>query len=707
MKKTLPPRYYLTHFNEFLSFFDGASAGLLRQQDIEYIEAFRRLSEDQQCIIVRAAYRKHAICSVKSFDYEEIPHPFTLLIELKAQGWFGHLEDANTETVLAVLPKPDLLTVLEQYESIKGLKSKKKDDIAVRLKHCITNQGWRTTAVDKDYVVFNGWPVLDYLMFLYFGHLSGKLSQFSMRDLGVMRTRQDAVNDQARFSDSANAQGAFFYAVGLTQLKAKQRPNLSLSELPVVDDASAVALKDKYLHRLGLALLDEDAESALEVLAHSNSDAATEKWVRESFKLGYKDEVKERLEAIIEDPESDTLLLFAEDFYERKYNKKRTSLVTDMLRDASRKLTLDVNYIQSVEMGVIAYYQRQKITAQKTENHLWRSLFGLLFWDLLFDKDGVVSQFDRRPMSLRNNDFYTRFQNEIDQRLNSFTSGDAMYSRLAAVASTAYGKVNSVFMWYSGILDPLKTLLQHSDIKAICGLMLAVAKDFKRLKDGYPDLMIIENGKVRFEEIKSSGDQIRRNQLHTIRKMRDCGFDVGICQVDWQRDPEQAYAVVDIETTGGGSQYHRITEIGIVKLVDGVEVDTWQTLINPQRHIPQSITRLTGISNDMVNDAPFFSDIAQSLKTFLEGCIFVAHNVNFDYGFIKQEFARLDQSFRLPKLCTVREMRRVYPGLQSYSLAALTKHFEIKMARHHRALSDAKAAAELLLLAHEKEQQKE
>jgi DNA polymerase-3 subunit epsilon len=161
--------------------------------------------------------------------------------------------------------------------------------------------------------------------------------------------------------------------------------------------------------------------------------------------------------------------------------------------------------------------------------------------------------------------------------------------------------------------------------------------------------------------------------------------------------------VVDIETTGGNNSYNRITEIGMVKLIAGEEVARYQTLINPQRRIPSNITRLTGISDEMVADAPVFEQVADDIATFTEDAVFVAHNVNFDYGFIKQEFARLEQVYRRPKMCTVREMRRTYPGLPSYSLANLTRHFEITMERHHRALSDAKAAAELLKLAFEKD----
>ena len=127
-------------------------------------------------------------------------------------------------------------------------------------------------------------------------------------------------------------------------------------------------------------------------------------------------------------------------------------------------------------------------------------------------------------------------------------------------------------------------------------------------------------------------------------------------------------------------------------------VDQWQSLINPQRHIPVSITRLTGIDDQMVASAPTFSEVAENIEQFTQDAIFVAHNVNFDYGFFKQEFERLGQFYRRPKLCTLQQMRRSHPGLPSYSLANLTTHFQIKMQQHHRAMSDALAAAKLLEL---------
>ena len=162
--------------------------------------------------------------------------------------------------------------------------------------------------------------------------------------------------------------------------------------------------------------------------------------------------------------------------------------------------------------------------------------------------------------------------------------------------------------------------------------------------------------------------------------------------------------IFDVETTGGRGENHRVTEIGAVKVRDGRIIDRFQTLLNPQRNIPANIIRLTGITPAMVETAPCFADIADEFETFMGQSIFVAHNVEFDYRFIASEFRRIGRPFRYPKLCTCASMRKLYPGHRSYSLAELCRAFDIPLRQHHRALCDAEAAAELLLLVNEKRQ---
>jgi DNA polymerase-3 subunit epsilon len=229
--------------------------------------------------------------------------------------------------------------------------------------------------------------------------------------------------------------------------------------------------------------------------------------------------------------------------------------------------------------------------------------------------------------------------------------------------------------------------------------------DYRNSRYGYPDLMTIGEEGVCFVEIKTDGDQLRRNQLLRLEQLERAGIATDIVMIDWIIDPEQDYVVVDVETTGGKGEQHRVTEIGAVRVRNQQIVERFQTLLNPQRSIPPSITRLTGITPGMVADAPYFVDIADEFASFLDGAIFVAHNVEFDYRFIRAEFQRLGRKFRMPKLCTVASMRKLFPGHRSYSLKALTDTFGIDLKTHHRALCDAEAAAELLLMINEKRQE--
>lgn len=156
------------------------------------------------------------------------------------------------------------------------------------------------------------------------------------------------------------------------------------------------------------------------------------------------------------------------------------------------------------------------------------------------------------------------------------------------------------------------------------------------------------------------------------------------------------YAIVDIETTGGRASRHRITEIGIV-IFDGQKVtETYESLIDPEMYIPAGIVELTGITQEMVSGQTKFHEVAKRIVELTEGRIFVAHNAKFDYGFLRAEFKRLGYTFSRRQLCTVRLMRKCFPGLRSYSLENLIRHFGIEVEARHRALADARATTELL-----------
>jgi len=157
---------------------------------------------------------------------------------------------------------------------------------------------------------------------------------------------------------------------------------------------------------------------------------------------------------------------------------------------------------------------------------------------------------------------------------------------------------------------------------------------------------------------------------------------------------------LDLETTGATPLRDRITEIALVRFDHGIETARWQTLVNPEQLIPPFIVQLTGIENDMVENAPTFSQVADKLLAFLEGSVLSAHNVRFDHGFIKAEFKRIGITLRQKVLCTVKLSRLLYPQFKSHGLDAIMQRHNIKTVARHRAMGDVESVLAFLNAAH-------
>ncbi len=158
------------------------------------------------------------------------------------------------------------------------------------------------------------------------------------------------------------------------------------------------------------------------------------------------------------------------------------------------------------------------------------------------------------------------------------------------------------------------------------------------------------------------------------------------------------YIVLDIETTGLSKHTHKITELAAVKLVDGKIVSEFQTLVNPQVKIPRFITKLTGITNEMVKDSPEITEILPDFLKFIGNSTIVAHNATFDYGFIHHNSKlHLDSDLENERLCTRKLASRILYNLPSKKLSSICEHFGIVNEQAHRAMGDVKATTEIFL----------
>ena len=711
MKQELPAKYYLAHFRELIEFVTSKCMHLLEPKHSEFISKINQLDEQSQCMLARVYSRKPYLVQAQSLNYEEITSPHQAIYTLKKAGILFEPNELHYSQLLAHLTKPALLELLSNYpEQISFKKSAAKGALVDIAHEFFKGCPHELALLYSQYVINNRSDYYEYFEFLFAGKLSSgdvnHQNRFVMRDLGLTATREVHSESLSRFETLDEAQSNYLlnrYRLAFKNI-TDESDYIALAPQVLVQAAHgaiAVTLKNKLLVRLYRQLKGVDSELAFSLLEGCVDDSeAQEIQIREQYRLGNKEWVKARLEAIIENPLTDDLLYFADDFLMRKFNKKTRSRLSAMLSDTQCVLEIDELYRGEVEQGVNDYYTRQGMAVFNTENTLWQSLFGLVFWHELFVESPYppCNEFDIYPQVLRLGNFYEAQQTQINERLAQCQTSQALLNLVCKNAAQYFEQPNGLFRWHKELLQPLEALILNSPHEALVTHLTNMSKHYLQLKDGYPDLMVINNGKVHFEEVKAPGDKLRRNQLTTIDNLKNVGFEVHIAAVKWFVDPNRIYSVVDIETTGGLKGGNRITEIGLVKVQHGKVIDTWTTLVNPQRHIPGFITSLTGISDSMVRNAPVFSEVAQPLLDKLAGSIFVAHNVNFDYGFIKKECEMAGHFFKMPKMCTVVESRKAFKGLKSYSLGNLSSHFNLNLTSHHRALADATATAELLLL---------
>ncbi|MEX2578913.1 MAG: exonuclease domain-containing protein [Verrucomicrobiales bacterium] len=702
----LKSRYYLDHFDEMIDFVLARYDHALEPQHRAFVDEFRSLGLDARCLYVRFANRKGRIFYREYLRYPEVADLGAAVDELGRSGFVGTPGSADFRELLVLQTRATLAEWSKERAGASLVKpprlssAKKRDLVRFLLENVPFDDCFPPESLPA-YLVQQRLVELDYFPFLYFGTLRSGLTTFALRDLGVVKPAGFKTDFEARFETLETATAAFRYARAIERIEGAEPSELraladEAARWSAVEDPEVEALRHRAIHRLGRQLERAgEAEVALATYRLSDQFPATERAVRLLFQNDDREQAATLLARLIENPSCDEELLFAEDFYERKFQRKRVGRLTAVLRDA-RVIQLDESSRDRPEAAAVRFFKKEGAEACHTENVVWNQLFGLLFWDLLFEAEdaGIHNHFERKPQGLRSDAFYRRTRDRVDAILAR--PRETWIERLRATWEGRKDTPNRLFPWDAEVFEQTCRLVELAPAGALKFILEGMAKNHRTARSGFPDLMMVRDSQVSFVEIKAEGDTIRRNQLAQIERLREAGLAVEVARVQWTVDPDQEYVVVDVETTGGSSQWNRITEIGAVRMRGEEILEEWSTLVNPGRRIPIKIVELTGITDEMVREAAPFAAIADEFRDFVGDAVFAAHRARFDYGFVREEFRRIGQEFRLPTLCTVTASRRCFPGLASYGLANLCRELNIPLESHHRALCDARATARLL-----------
>ena len=550
----LPEKYYLDYFESLLDFVEEKCGALLSRKEKKFYRSFRQLPEPARCLFVRLSNRKGSYFRTCRLDYPEVPDLEGTLDQLVAQQFFSDLAPRHAidlSEVLCIFPKPDLLRFFKQLDPdwAKGGRSLKKPELVEQaVDHFNGRQLIGTIRAQERVVRVNFEQELEMIRFLYFGDIHGDMSQFVVRDLGLIKTETyDEDKLQAYFKTRREAEDKLLISKVYHAFKVLRDERLASAEAIFAWFAEqklsrtqfcelAWPLFDKLSLRLGKLLEQQQhPKFALRVYQHTHLAPARERCVRLMHKLGHRDDALRLCDTILEAPQNAEERYFAQDFQDRIHKKKRTKRTTDFLKN-SDAITLDDTVRYYVEGGVLEYFCDLGYEGVHTENYLWRSFFGLLFWDIIFDQECEALH---HPMQITPTDFYTpaflrKRKKQLLARLEVLHHADRFYNIIQHHYETKVGISNPLVGWHDSILPLVAQCYDRLAPEQISRILLEMAKDLRENTRGFPDLFVWNADSYRFIEVKSPNDHLSAQQLHWLHFFREQGVTAEVIRVKWK-----------------------------------------------------------------------------------------------------------------------------------------------------------------------------
>ena len=571
--------YYLDHFFEMVSFLRKHYPAVDQGPEGAFLGKFEGLERDAQALTIRLANRRGRVFRRESLAYDEIKDYERSLLDLEQARLIRSPVARDHTEVIQVLTKPQLLHSLRiSGARLKGVRSMGKKELVEMACQYSRFDLLKEAGYFEQFLIQRHADEMAFLNFLFFGRLSDRMQSFTLRDLGILRTKPSKSGFKPRYPDVETAREAFLHARLTGEIRGAEEEGLraiaaTIPGWPERRKDRTIALLGSRFEKLNLR------DEALAVFQQSQSHPARERVCRILYAKGERAGVREMLKEIIADPSSDEELLFAEDFYRLKYAGRSVGMLTGLLREAP-VIRVDEAFKDGSERAAIRYYCARGLETHSAENHFWMTLFGIFFWDEL--QDVTPSEFDARPTRWLDGSF-GESQGEAIERKLGLLGTPAAADLIREVFANHFEEPSGLFQW--GAVDEavLVRFLEEAKPEAVAKALRRMIEDPRLNSRGYPDLLQFTDSGVRFIEIKAEGDQIRRHQLVQIQALQSCGFEVSVVRIEWCVDPMQEYVVVDLETTGGRAEYHRVTEIGAVKIRDGKVVGTFETLLDPGR----------------------------------------------------------------------------------------------------------------------------
>ena len=564
-KIELPPKYYLTYFQYLIDFVKKKYQHILNETEQQFLADFEALTENEKCLFIRFCNRTGSFFRTEKLKYVEIENIPESLNGLIDKGFIESLSENHlleAAEVLDIFSKSELIELAKMLNlETRGKASLKKEEV---LDWLLAVGNWEDMIYLmnlEDYANIHGLPhslvkvvkqtEVQMLKFLFFGSRHGDMTEFVTRDLGFQSYEKfDEDKMVAYFQTRQEVEDKLKVSLAREDFYLMQQADIEILDIYnwFMDwtethrkELSEIAILTYETFSLRVALYLEKKKAldeALTIFRLTEESPSRERQVRILDKQKNREEAKALCELILAEPQNATEQFFAEDYLNRieaiLLKKKSKKAVTQQLHN-SDSITIAATWKRQVEFGVIDYYQNRGMKAEFTENHLWRSLFGLLFWDIIFDTDSLAIHhpLQRSPSDLFKPTFFEKRKEKMEERLKMLEDEDATIVYMNRIFFEKFGLTNPLVQWYGGLFPLILTLLERLSPEQITLITLEMAKNLRQNLRGFPDLFIWADGEYSFIEVKSPTDSLSNQQLFWLRFFESVNVRSKVLRVEW------------------------------------------------------------------------------------------------------------------------------------------------------------------------------
>ena len=531
----LPEKYYLDYFNYILEFVEKQYDHVLDLPEHLFYQAFRDLSEQAQCLYLRFSNRRGDYFRLKKIYYPEISDLQEAKEELIHQG-FIQINESDDPVQFRLFTKQELADYFE-FLSI----SRRKDDLLTEL----SEMDLLTIHESEEIAQVLKNDEVEFIKLLFFGNREGGITDFVIRDVGNVRIEK--LND-SNFKPWFSSREEALSVMHISQLRRMVKEVIH-AELPLEDyldnipwhvwvtypqsakAASKLLLKIAYYFEQ-VGLLDQ----AIDHYQWVEAPPARERRIRILEKTDRKDEAIEIAKTILEKPFNASEHTFANDYLQRKGIRINRSMTRRLKKAPSITLS---RLNQRVETAALEYLQIEGWEGMHAENYLWRGLFGLIFWEIIFDTSlgSFHHPLQRQPSDLNDTVFFEVRHPYLEERLNKLRSKKAIFKVVSDIYEMKEGIANRFVTWHESLLPGLKLMVEKLPLKGLKKVLLEMSKNMKDNSTGFPDLFLWKENDYQFYEIKSPNDQLSAQQLFWLDFLDSVKIKADVLKVEYS-EPE-------------------------------------------------------------------------------------------------------------------------------------------------------------------------